>query len=693
MAMPRLHPRTIDAVKERADIVDVVGEHVVLKKKGREFVGICPFHDDSKPSMTVSPAKQFYYCFSCGAGGNSIKFLMELQRQSFSDVVLELARKYQLPVETVDGPQQERLRQQLSRRETLHRALALASGWFRTQLRSQAGQAALKYLRDDRGLTEATLEAFELGYAPDQWDGLLNHLQQVEGLSPELLEAAGLVVPRKGGNGFYDRFRHRVMVPIRDRQGRVIGFGGRSLDGGEPKYLNSPETEVFEKGKHLFGLDRAANSIRKDDRAVVVEGYFDVIALHAAGITNAVAALGTALSSQQITQLCRCSDGKRIVLNFDADGAGVRAANRAIGEVEQLALQGQLELRVLHLPSGKDPDEFLKEHGPGDYRALLDQAPLWLDWQIEQVLEGRDLNKADQFQQGVSALVELLGKLPPSAVRTHYLQQVAERLSGGQGRLALQLEEDLRQQVKGQRWHGRSARFEQPGESSQRERSEAEILRLYLHCPSHRSAIRRELRERELEDFALQHHRLLWAALTDLEETNIGAGRLEAVSRGQDEGHELADLDLPRLLTDQLLLENSALVSRLTPLLEPGELQLLALANPMQQLRGTAAMLERQKSLKRCRHLLEAWGGQRLQTLERCIASLIAEEQDQPQALANIDIEQRIQTLFEDLNTDALRFQALYYSERKHIAHLDQQRCAGYSTSQAPPGEVLPPAA
>lgn len=426
--MPRLHPRTIEAVKERADIVDVVGEHVVLKKKGREFVGICPFHDDSKPSMTVSPAKQFYYCFSCGAGGNSIKFLMELQRQSFSDVVLELARKYQLPVETVEGPQQERLRQQLSRREKLHRALALASGWFRTQLRTEAGQGALQYLRDSRGLSEATLDAFELGYAPDQWDGLLKHLQLVEGLGPELLEAAGLVVPRKGGNGFYDRFRHRVMVPIRDRQGRVIGFGGRSLDGAEPKYLNSPETEVFEKGKHLFGLDRAANAIRKDDRAVVVEGYFDVIALHAAGITNAVAALGTALSSQQITQLCRCSDGKRIVLNFDADGAGVRAANRAIGEVEQLALQGQLELRVLHLPSGKDPDEFLKDHGAGDYRALLDLAPLWLDWQIEQVLEGRDLAKADQFQQGVSALVALLGKLPQSAIRTHYLQQVAERL-------------------------------------------------------------------------------------------------------------------------------------------------------------------------------------------------------------------------------------------------------------------------
>ena len=177
MVNARLHPRTIDAVKERADIVDVVGDHVVLKKKGREFVGICPFHDDSKPSMTVSPAKQFYYCFSCGAGGNSIKFLMEFQRQSFSDVVLDLARRYQVPVETVDGPQQERLKQQLSRREKLQRALTLAAGWFRSELRSPAGEQALAYLTEARGLTLATQETFGLGYAPDQWDGLLKHLQ------------------------------------------------------------------------------------------------------------------------------------------------------------------------------------------------------------------------------------------------------------------------------------------------------------------------------------------------------------------------------------------------------------------------------------------------------------------------------------------------------------------------------------
>lgn len=694
---PRLHPRTIEAVKERADIVDVVGEHVVLKKKGREFVGICPFHDDTSPSMTVSPAKQFYYCFSCGAGGNAIKFLMELQRHSFSDVVLELARKYQLPVETLDGPQQERLRKQLSRREQLHRVLSLASGWFRSQLRAPGGAAALAYLREQRGLSEGTIESFELGFAPDRWDGLLNHLVQVEGVAPEWLEAAGLVAARKGEagdsrRGHYDRFRGRVMVPIRDRQGRVIGFGGRSLEGGEPKYLNSPETEVFEKGQHLFGLDRAANEIRRDDRAVVVEGYFDVIALHAAGITNAVASLGTALSRQQITQLCRCCESRRLILNFDSDGAGVRAAQRAIGEVEQLALQGQLELRVLHLPAGKDPDEFLKQQGAGDYRALLDQAPQWLDWQIEQVLEGKDLGRSDQFQQAVSALVALLGKLPQSAVRSHYLQQVAERLSGGQARLAIQLEDDLRQQVKGQRWHGRSQKWEQPGEAGLRERAEAEVLRLYLHCPPERPRIRAELRRHELEDFGLAHHRQLWAAICSLEEDNLGAGRLEAVSRGLDPGLDLADLELPRLLSDQLLVEESSLLARLTPLIEPSELQQLQLGQPQLQLRGALASLERQRSLKRCRHLLDAWSSQRLETLERCIARLLQLERSEEDAgLVPVgDMEGRIEQLFAELNSDALRFQELYYNERRYLEALDARRRAGYAELEAGPAEVIP---
>ena len=674
MSSPRLHPRTIEAVKERADIVEVVGEHVVLKKKGKEFVGICPFHDDKSPSMTVSPAKQFYYCFSCGAGGNSLKFLMELKRQSFSDVVLELARKYSLPVETLDAPQQERLKEQLTRRDKIHRALALASGWFRANLRSPIGAAALNYLQKDRGLNNGTIELFELGYAPNKWDALISHLQQVENIDINCLEMAGLVVARKGGDGFYDRFRERLMVPIHDRQGRVIGFGGRSLEGVEPKYLNSPETEVFEKGKHLFGLDKAADPIRRADCAIVVEGYFDVIALHAAGVRHSVAALGTALGSQQITQLCRCCDSRRIVLNFDADGAGIRAAQRAIGEVEQQALQGQIELRILPLPEGKDPDDFLKLQGSANYLALVEQAPLWLDWQIEQVLIGMDLNRADQFQQVVKALVELLGKLPQSALRSHYLQRVAERLSGGQSRMALQLEEDLRQQVKGQRWHGRSSRHGQPGEAGIRERAEAALLRLYLHAPAVRAEIRRELRTRDLEDFGIPHHRKLWLVISELEESKLGIVEIEDICRGSSPGEALMDIDIAKLLSDHLLETNTALLQRLSELLEPSELQDLNLINPTQHLRGTTASLERQRVIRRCRHLIEAWGSQRLQSLEHCISLLL--EVDRIQPANNDDGEQRIDLLFNELNADAIRFQELYYNERRYLTELDAQRCA-----------------
>ncbi|KGG12632.1 MULTISPECIES: DNA primase [Prochlorococcus] len=675
MVNPRIHPHTIEAVKDRADIVDVVGEHIVLKKKGKEYIGICPFHDDSKPSMTVSPAKQFYYCFSCGAGGNAIKFLMELQRESFVDVVLGLARKYQLPVETLEGPQQERLRQKLSRRDNLYKILDLAKGWFQSQLFSNEGKQALDYLVKKRKFNQSTIGEFELGFAPNSWDGLLKHLSHVESISQNLLEEAGLLIARKSGEGFYDRFRNRLMIPIKDRQGRVIGFGGRTLDGSDPKYLNSPETELFEKGSHLFALDKAVNSIRKIDKAVVVEGYFDAIALHAAGIANSVASLGTALSNKQITQLCRCSDSKRIILNFDSDGAGVRAANRAIGEVEHLAMQGQLELRVLHLPSGKDPDEYLQEHSPADYKALLEKSPLWIDWQIDQVFIGNDLSKADQFQRVVSGLVQLLGKLPQSAVRTHYLQKVAERLSGGQARIALQLEDDLRRQVKGQRWHGQSSRLDKPGDASLRERNEAEIIQLYLHCPIHRSTIRRELRQRELEDFALQHHRLLWSTISELEENNIGASLLESICRGDSLGEELSQIELPRLLLDQFAFENNSILSsRLMPLLELGELQKAAISKPILQLRGILAVLERQKSLRRCRHLIEAWSGQRLETLETCIASLLEQEKNNPNE--SCEMELRIDKMFDELNIDAINFQKLYYSERKHLVYLDKQRCA-----------------
>ena len=674
MTSVRLHPRTIESVKERVDIVDIVGEHVVLKKKGKEYVGICPFHDDSKPSMSVIPGKQFYYCFSCGAGGNAIKFLMEFQRQSFSDVVLELAKKYQVPVDTVEGPQQERLKQQISRRDALYRVLKLASGWFRNQLNSPCGKNALNYLKTKRHLSDGTLINFELGYAPDNWDSLLQYFVDVEKINLKILEAAGLIVPRKGGNGFYDRFRNRIIVPIHDRQKRVIGFGGRSLDGSDPKYLNSPETEIFEKGKNLFGLDKSASSIRKKDYAVVVEGYFDVMALHDSGITNVVASLGTALSRNQITLLSRSTDSKKILLNFDSDSAGIRAANRAISEVENLAIQGQLDLRVLQLPSGKDPDEFLRNNSPSEYEALAAKSPLWMDWQIDQSLMNLDLTKSDQFQSAVSELVSLLGKLPQTAIRTHYLQKVAQRLSGGQGRFALQLEEDLRNQINGQRWHGRSKRYEKAQEVSLRERSEADILFIYIHYPKYRSFIRKELRLRDLDDFAINHHRIIWSTICNIEENLFGFKTIEEINRGSNSNNILEDVDLTKNLLDNLLINNNEYLSKLTPMLEASEFRLATLNEPDLEIRGALAILEKQKSLKRCRHLIEAWSSQRLQTLENCIASLIIQENSDPSNSS--DMEERVTSMFHELNNDAINFQQLYYAERKHILYLDQQRCS-----------------
>ena len=675
MASARLHPKTIESVKERVDIVDVVGEHVVLKKKGKEYLGICPFHDDSKPSMSVIPEKQFYYCFSCGAGGNAIKFLMEFQRQSFSDVVLELAKKYQVPVDTVEGPQQERLKQQISRRDKLYRVMKLATGWFRNQLNSEAGKKALQYLKNNRHLSDGTLIDFELGYAPDNWDSLLQYFVNVEKVSPELLESAGLIVPRKGGNGFYDRFRNRIIVPIHDRQKRVIGFGGRSLDGTEPKYLNSPETEIFEKGKNLFGLDKASNSITKKDYAVVVEGYFDVIALHDSGVNNVVASLGTALSRNQITLLSRSTDSKKILLNFDSDKAGIRASNRAISEVENLAMQGQLDLRILQLPSGKDPDEFLRDNSSSEYEALALKSPLWMDWQINQSIKDLDLSKSDQFQLAVSDLVSLLGKLPQTAIRTHYLQKVAQLLSGGQARFALQLEEDLRNQIKGQRWHGRSKKYEKSQEISLRERSESDILFIYIHCPNYRALIRKELRLRDLDDFAIYHHRLIWLTITNIEEELFSLDIIEQINRGNYDNNILSEVDLAPKLYDDFLINNSEYVAKLTPLLEASEIRLASLNQTELQILGTLSVIEKQKSLKRCRHLIQAWSSQRLKTLEDCIASLINQENSNPTPTHSLDMEELVFTMFQELNNDAINFQQLYYAERKHILSLDQQRC------------------
>ena len=593
MEIPRLHPDTIEQVKQRADIVDVVSEHVVLRKQGKDFSGLCPFHDDKSPSFTVSPSKQFYYCFSCGAGGNAIKFMMELSKRPFSEVVLDLARRYQVSVQTLKVEERQEFQRQLSVREQLYEILALTLRFFQHALNQADGKAALHYLTTQRHLRQEAIQQFQLGYAPIGWETLFRYLVEQKHYPVELVEKAGLILPRKDGASYYDRFRDRLIIPIHDLQGRVIGFGGRSLGDEQPKYLNSPETELFDKGKVLFGLDKARQTIAKQDQAVVVEGYFDVIALHAAGISNAVGSMGTALSLHQVRQLLRYTESKRIVLNFDADRAGNQAAERAIGEVETLAYQGAVQLRVLNLPQGKDPDEFLQTHAPTEYQALLDAAPLWLDWQIQQAIAGQDLNQADQFQHSVQEVAKLLGNLPNATLRTHYIHHCAELLSQGNSRLAMQLEENLRVQVRGERWHGRSQRWQTTSDRTLLEESEAQLLRLYLHSPLHRAAIREAIDSRDLE-FSLSHHRFLWRQIFELEEREDEEQKLHAVP------------DLISQLQD-CGTESPQEMKRVYPLFHLDERTQREVQRAALTIRAATASMERVMCEKRCRHFQELW--------------------------------------------------------------------------------------
>lgn len=447
MQIPRLHPDTIEQVKQRADIVDVISEHVVLRKGGKGFVGLCPFHQEKSPSFSVSPTKQMYYCFGCNAGGDAIKFLMEIGKRSFSEVVLDLARRYQVSVQTLEPEQRQELQRQLSLREQLYEVLAVSAQFYQHALQQPQGHLALNYLQSSRKLSIETIQQFGLGYAPTGWETLYRYLVEHKRYPVQLLEKAGLIRQRQSGDGYYDYFRDRLMIPIHDSQGRVIGFGGRTFSDEQPKYLNSPETELFNKGKTLFALDQAKSAISQMDQAVVVEGYFDAIALHAAGINNVVASLGTALSLEQVRQLLRYSESKQLVLNFDADSAGTQAAERAIGEIATLAYRGEVQLRILNLPEGKDADEYLHTYTPEHYQELLKTAPLWLDWQIQQILANRDLKQASQFQQVAQQMVKLLQQIENRDTRNYYVGHCAELLSLGDARLVPLRAENLLAQI------------------------------------------------------------------------------------------------------------------------------------------------------------------------------------------------------------------------------------------------------
>ncbi|MBE9125588.1 MULTISPECIES: DNA primase [unclassified Coleofasciculus] len=570
MQIPRLHPDTTEQVKQRVDIFDVVSERVVLRKRGKDYVGLCPFHEEKTPSFTVSPSKQMYYCFGCGVGGNAIKFLMEVGKQSFSEVVLDLAQRYQVPVQTLEPEQRQELQRQLSVREQLYEILALTAAFYQHALRQPQGQHALEYLQLSRRLSEETIQQFQLGYVPAGWETIYRYLVEHKGKPVQLVEQAGLILPRKSGDGYYDRFRDRIIIPIHDAQGRVIGFGGRALGDEQPKYLNSPETQLFDKGKTLFALDKARNAIGKHDQAVVVEGYFDAIALHAVGIANVVASLGTALSLDQVRQLLRYTESKQIILNFDADRAGNIAAERAIGEIANLAYTGQVQLRILNLPDGKDADEFLKGHpnAAQRYQQLLIDAPLWLDWQINQILLDKDITQAktersrdaNQFQQAAREMVKLLNQVEDINQRTYYINHCAQLLSQGQNRLIPLYAKNLQVQLKKlrippiknaslptqkQNKKNQDSALLLPISSEQNllEQAEALLLRIYLHRPEYRQTIIDTLDSKDLL-FSLSNHRFLWQQILELQaiaDQMLGDTSNPLISLLQDRSIEFPD--------------------------------------------------------------------------------------------------------------------------------------------------------
>jgi len=402
-------------LRSAADIVEVIGEHTRLRKAGRSWKGLCPFHNERTPSFTVDREKGLYHCFGCGAGGDVIHFVRQIDRLDFPEAVEALAGRFgvSIPKRPSRGPRDDR-------RDKLADAVAAAQRFYAAEL-AKPGNPAAKYLAE-RGVPGDLWQRLALGYAPDSWDALGRHLS---GAFPEaLLIEAGLLQPRPEGRGAYDRFRNRLLFVLTDDRGRPVGFGGRALAAGqEPKYLNSPESPLFQKKRTLYGLARAREAIRRRERVVLVEGYFDHMALLRAGVEETVASMGTALTPEQAEKLRRLSE--TVVLCYDGDSAG-RAATR--GAIALCLAQG-FRITVARLPEGEDPDDVLGREGGAALAARIDQAPDFLDWLLDEIRPSEEGLPANERSTRISALLDLLKEIPDSILRHEHCRRVARAVS------------------------------------------------------------------------------------------------------------------------------------------------------------------------------------------------------------------------------------------------------------------------
>lgn len=411
----------ISAIKDASDIVDIVSENVSLRRTGRNFLGLCPFHAEKTPSFTVSPDKQIFYCFGCGAGGNVFSFLMKHGGLTFPEAVGALARRYGIDLPSRNLSPQEK--KKLTERETILTLNSEAAAFYQNCLLSPArGEQAMGYLLK-RGMTRKTIDAFKLGFAPDGWDPLLRHLHSRRKPVEAALQA-GLIVARKKGSGHYDRFRNRVIFPIFDGQNQAVGFGGRVMDDALPKYLNSPETPVYHKSRSLYGLNRARQKCRQTGTVYVVEGYFDLLSMHQFGVENTVATLGTSLTTDHVQILKGfVGEGGKAVLVYDSDQAGIKAAQRSVTVFQN----GLLEARILVLPEGHDPDSFLMAHGPEDFLGAAEQAMGLMAFMLETAVSNYGLSIEGKVRIVNDLKAAILAVGDPVA-RALQVKRLAERI-------------------------------------------------------------------------------------------------------------------------------------------------------------------------------------------------------------------------------------------------------------------------
>jgi DNA primase len=414
-------------IKDAASIEEVVGQYVKLERRGKTLLGLCPFHADSKPSFTVSPDRGIFHCFGCQAGGNVISFVMQYHKMSFPEAAAELARRYGITLTVKDmGPEESRRATKRQLFYDLHRE---ALAFYRVTLEGTDGGTARAYLKK-RGLTPEIIQTFQIGYAPSEWDGLRRHFQK-KGLSLDAAAEVGLLVQKNSG-GYYDRFRDRVIFPICDRQDRPVAFGGRIIAEGEPKYLNSPESPLYSKGRLLYGLPQAREALRHEDLAIVVEGYLDLLALRVHGVAPVVASLGTALTREQVRLLKNLVS--RVVLVFDGDPAGAKAMRRAF----PLFGQEGLPVRVIALPDGMDPDNYVQAHGPELFASPWEGAQSWLAFLLDGLVEAHGASIEGRVKV-VEELKPYFNALQDPVEQGLWLKFIAERLGVSETDLRLTL--------------------------------------------------------------------------------------------------------------------------------------------------------------------------------------------------------------------------------------------------------------